>query len=226
MAEKFMGRMFRRVDNAVWDLQTGKIGIQTADGIVTLETSQPVDGADVEYSISINIMDDFGMAIPAFAQSTPIESINNGDLIYSTSKVLGYVIKKTGSSFRVLKLDGQQTTWTPPKVTMIGLSDSSGVLILRSLFNTIPGGETGMAGLQGMLMPLMMLGGDNLDLESILPMILMSQNGMMGGTSGGNGNMLQTMMLMNMMKGEGNPMKNMFGGTSSKTGNDHFGRSR
>jgi len=225
MAEKFMGRMFRRVDNAVWDLQTGKIGIQTTDGIVTLETSEPVDGADVEYSISINIMDDFGMAIPAFAQSTPIESIKNGDLIYSTSKVLGYVIKKTGSSFRILKLDGQQGTWTPPKVTMIGLSDAGGVLVLRSLFNSLPGGESGMAGLQGMLMPLIMMGGDNLDLESMLPMILMSQNGMMGGAAGGNGNMIQMMMMMNMMKGEGNPMKNMFGGTSSaKTGTNHFGR--
>lgn len=224
-AAKMMSRMFRKVDEAVWDLQTGKIGIQTADGIVTLETSQPVDGADVEYSISINIMDDFGMPIPAFAQNTPTDSIKPGDLIFSTSKVLGYVIKKTGNSFRVLKLDGQQTTWTPPKVSMIGLSDAGGVLVLRSLFNTIPGGESGLAGLQGMLMPMMLMGGDNLDLDNMLPMLLMSQNGMMGG-AGGMGNMMQTMMLMNMMKGGDSPMKNMFGGTSSKTGNDHFGRSR
>lgn len=224
MAEKFMERMFRRVDNAVWDLQTGKIGIQTDDGIVTLETSIGEDGVEAEYSISINILDDFGMPIPAFAQSTPVDSIKNGDLIYSTSKVLGYVIKKTGGSFRILKLDGQQTTWTPPKVSMIGLSDTSGVLILRSLFNTLPNGDKGMASLQGSLLPLMMMGGD-VNLDKMLPMILMTQSGMMGGTSDGNGNMMQMMMMMNMMKGGDNPMNNLFGGSGGKkSGSSHFSR--
>lgn len=217
-AAKMMSRMFRKVDDAVWDLQTGKIGIRTKDGIVTLAKDED------EYQLSINILDDFGIPLPAFAQNTPVESIKEGDLIYSSSKVLGYVIKATGKSFRILKLDGQQSSWTPPKIEMIGFGDAGGVLVLRSLFNTLPDGEKGMAGLQGMLMPMLMLGGDNLDLDSMLPMILMSQNGMMGG-AGGMGNMMQTMMMMSMMKGDNNPMKNLFGG-SSKSGTDHFGRGR
>lgn len=220
IAAKMMGRMFRRVDNAVWDMMTGKIGIQTDDGIATIE------GVGDDAQISINVMEQFGMPLPAFAQSTPVDAIKEGDFIYNGTKTLGWIVEKKEKSFRILKTDGTRTTWTPPKVTTIGFDlGAGGPLVLRSLFNSLPGGESGMAGLQGMLMPLIMMGGDNLDLESMLPMILMSQNGMMGGAAGGNGNMMQTIMFMNMMKGEGNPMKNLFGGTSSgKTGTNHFGR--
>lgn len=219
IAQKMMGRMFRRVDNAVWDMMTGKIGIQTDDGIAT------IDGVGDDAQISINIIENFGMPLPAFAQSTPVDAIKEGDFIYNGTKPLGWIVEKKEKSFRILKPDGTRTTWTPPKVSMIGFDmGAGGPLVLRSLFNSLPGGESGLAGLQGMLMPMMMLGGD-VDLESMMPMILMSQNGMMGGAVGGNGNMMQTMMMMNMMKGEGNPMKNLFGGTSAgKTGTNHFGR--
>jgi hypothetical protein len=219
MAAKMMNRMFRRVDNAVWDMMTGKIGIQTDDGIAT------IDGVGDDAQISINIMEQFGMPLPAFAQSTPVDAIKEGDFIYNANRPLGWIVEKKEKSFRILKTDGTRTTWTPPKVTTIGFDlGAGGPLVLRSLFNTLPGGESGLAGLQGMLMPMLMLGGD-VDLESMLPMILMSQTGMMGGAAGGNGNMIQMMMMMNMMKGGDNPMKNLFGGTSSgKTGNNHFGR--
>lgn len=218
MAAKMMGRMFRRVDNAVWDMMTGKIGIQTDDGIAT------IDGVGDDAQISINIMEQFGMPLPAFAQSTPVDTIKEGDFIYNGNKPLGWIVEKKEKSFRILKPDGTRTSWTAPKVSMIGFDmGAGGPLVLRSLFNTLPGGEGGLAGLQGMLMPMLMLGGD-IDLESMMPMILMSQTGMMGGTAGGMGNVMQTMMMMNMMKGEGNPMKNLFGGTSAGKTNNHFGR--
>lgn len=218
MAAKMMGRMFRRVDNAVWDMMTGKIGIQTDDGIATIE------GVGDDAQVAINIIENFGMPLPAFAQSTPVDAIKEGDFIYNGTKPLGWIVEKKEKSFRILKPDGTRTTWTPPKVSMIGFDlGAGGPLVLRSLFNTLPGGESGLAGLQGNLLPLMMMGGDNLDLESMLPMLLMGQ--MNGGATGGMGNMMQTMMMMNMMKGEGNPMKNLFGGTSAgKTGTNHFGR--
>ena len=215
ISQKMMGRMFRKVDEAVWDLMTGKIGIRTDDGIVTLE------GTGEDAQISINVLEDFGLPLPAFAQNTPVDSIKDGDLIFSASKVLGYVVKKTEKGFRILKLDGTLTSWNPPKVSMIGFDGVSGALVLRSLFNTFPDGDKGLSALQGSLMPMLMMMGDNLDLDNMLPMLLMSQNGMMGGAAG-MGNMMQTMMLMNMMKGGENPMKNMFGG--DKSGSSHFSR--
>lgn len=216
-AAKMMSRMFRRVDNAVWDMMTGKIGIHTDDGIATIE------GVGDDAQIAINIVENFGMPLPAFAQSTPVDAIKEGDFIYTASKPLGWIVEKKEKSFRILKPDGTRTSWTPPKVSMIGFDlGAGGPLVLRSLFNTLPGGESGLAGLQNNLMPLLMMS-DNIDLEGMMPMILMSQ--MNGGTSGGMGNMMQTMMMMSMMKGDNNPMKNLFGG-SSKSGSDHFGRGR
>lgn len=218
MGKKMIDRMFRKIEDAVWDLMSGKIGIRTPDGIATLEG----EGDDAQ--ISLNVMDDFGMPLPAYAQSTPVDSIKNGDLIYNNGRVLGYVIKKTEKGFRVIKLDGTITSWNPPKVNMIGMDlGASGPLVLRSLINTLPGGETGLDGLKGNLLPLMMMSGGNMDMDKMMPMILLSQSGAFGGAAAG-GNMFQTMMMMQMMSGGNseNPMSSMFGG--KKSGSSHFSR--
>ena len=211
--EKFINKMFQRVDNVVWDMMSGGIGIQTPDGILSL--SLDTDNAE-ESQVVLNMFDDFGMALPAFAQSTPIESVNVGDLIYSSAsgKVLGWIVKKTEKSFRLLKPEGSVSQWNPPKVNMLGID--SGVLVLRSLMSMLPGGQNGLAGMQSMLMPMMMMGMGEGDLGDMMPMILMSQMGnAAGGDAGaggmfGGGNMMQTMMFMKMM-GKGG---NMFGGGS------------
>jgi hypothetical protein len=58
------------------------------------------------------------------------------------------------------------------------------------------------------------MGGGELggDMESMLPLMLMSQTN--GGDAGGMGNMMQTMMMMKMMKGDGG---SLFGGSSKKS---------
>lgn len=56
--------MFRRADGVVWDALTGKMGIVTDEGIATLE------GSGDDATININMMSEFGVAIPAYAQST------------------------------------------------------------------------------------------------------------------------------------------------------------
>lgn len=73
-ANKMMDRMFRKADGVVWDMMTGKIGIKTDAGIATLDESGVVN---------INMFDDFGVALPAFAQSTPVDQISAGDIIYT-----------------------------------------------------------------------------------------------------------------------------------------------
>lgn len=199
-SNKLMDRFFKRVDNVVWDLMSGRVGIQTADGIVTVEG----EGEDAQPVL--NLFDQFGMPIPAFAQNTPIEAVNVGDLIYSSKGTTGWVVEKKAKSFVILKADGTRTVFVPPKVSMLGFD--SGVMVLRSLMNMLPGGSAGLQGMQGMLMPMMLMGGDNVDLESMMPMMLMMQMGNTvtaadGSTAppmNGMANMLPMMLLMQMMK--------------------------
>lgn len=211
MYQRMMNQMFRKADDAYWDLMTGKIAIKTDDGLVTME------GEGDDAAISLNIMDGMAMPIPAFAQKTPVESIHVGDLVYNGGKVLGWVVGKDDKNhLKIIRPAGTRTTWTPPKVTMIGMDmGGSGAMVLRSLFNTLPDGNDGVKSLQTNLMPMLMMMGDRLDMEKMMPMILMtSMNGGAGALSGG---MLQNMMMMSMMSGGSNPMAAMFGGMGAET---------
>lgn len=227
----FMDRFFRSVDNMVWDMMSGKVGFKTKEGICSIElgtlNEDKTEAADAQ--VSVNPFEDFGMAVPAFAQSVPIASIALGDMIYSSAqdKVLGWVTKRNEKSFKLMKQDGTRSDWTPPKVQMIGFD--SGVMVLRSLMNMLPGGSSGLGQMQSMLMPMMamgMMGGDGdttsaggLDLKSMMPMMLMSQMGLGGATAPEGANpmasMMPMMMMMQMMKGGG--------GGGSKGGKGFFG---
>lgn len=201
-ADKFMSRLFRRADGVVWDLMTGKIGVQTTDGIATLDGTPDENGGGV--SININMFDDFGMPLPAFAQSTPISSVNVGDIIYrgDRNNVAWVVAKNTDKgSFKLMKPNGETANWVAPKVSMLGLD--SGVMVLRSLMTMLPAGDKGLGQMQNMLLPLMMMGGENVNLDKMMPLMLMSQ--MNGADASGGSNMAQMMMLMSMMGGN-NPL--------------------
>lgn len=216
IGEKLVNRFFRKVEGVLWDLTNGKIGVQTGDDeIATLEG----DGDAAQ--VTLNPFAQFGVPLPAFAQSVPVSEIRSGDLIYNAKRVLGWVIgvpnldgpgKKT-RTFKLLKPDGTRGEWSPAKITTMGL-DISGAMVLRSLANMLPGG--GLGGLQGMLMPMLMMGGDFGDMDQMLPMLLMSQMGVMGGgAAGGNqmGGMLGMMMMMKMMGGkEGGQRPRLTGG--------------
>jgi len=249
--DKFINRLFRRAPGVVWDMMTGKVGFKTQEGIATFSGS----GDDAQ--IEINMFDQFGMEVPAFAQSTPIEAVNVGDLIYfGSGEKAGWIVEKrygvrpVGSStpakrptrkstaagpageitvaedeidksnvqFTLMKVDGQRTTWKPPKVTMLGMG-ADGVMVIRSLLTMLPGGQNDLNGMQNGLMMMMQMSAmsgneDGPDLEKLMPLMLMST---MSGNSNGGGNMMQMMLMMQMMGGGNNPMANMFGGNKSKT---------
>lgn len=229
LGSKLVGRFFRQVDDCVWDLTSGRIGVRTADDeIATL--SGEGDAAEVQ----LNPFAEFGMPLPAFAQSVPVAEIKQGDLIYNNRKILGWVIgtpnldgpgKKT-RTFKLLKPDGTRGEWSPAKLSTMGL-DVSGAMVLRSLMNML--GGNGLAGLQGNLMPLLMLGGlgdgEGNELEQMLPLMLLSQMGMMGGATAGvnpMGNMLPMMLMMKMFKGD----KPTATGAPGRTGGSFFDSGR
>lgn len=225
IGNKLMNRFFRRVDGVVWDLMSGKLGVRSADGIATLEG----EGDDAQ--VTINMFDQFGFEVPAFAQNTPTLSVNVGDLVVGTKGIQGWVIEKKEKQLVLMKPDGSRGSMTPPKVSMMGLE--GGIMVLRSLVNMLPGGTGGLNQMQTMLMPMLMMGGMGsedggmgMDLDSVMPMMLMSQMGMgMGGTVDPNNpnaailqqnqmsSMMQMMMMAQMFKGGGG----MFGGSKAKS---------
>lgn len=201
MFNKFTDRMFKRVDNAVWDLMSGTVGFKTKEGILSIDLGEKDTKGNYDSpQIVINLFDEFGMAIPAFAQNTPVSMIEMGDLVYSASSnnALGWVVKKNPKSFDLLKADGTRSNWTPPKVQMLGME--SGVMILKSFMTMLPG--EGANNFQNSLMPLMMMGmmdGDD-KMDKLIPMMLM-----MGG---GNSQMMSMLPMMMLMKEGGS----FFGG--------------
>lgn len=212
---KLMDRFFRRVENVVWDMMTGRVGFSTAEGICSIDLGELSDDkmSAPDAQVSINLFDDFGMAIPGFAQSIPASQISLGDMIYSsaTNKVLGWVIEKNDKGLRLMRQDGTSTAWKAPKVELLGFE--SGVMVLRSLTNMLPNGQAGLGQMQNMLMPMAMMGmlGDDTDsddtMSQMIPMMLMSQLGLGGADpaqSGGMmGNMMQMMMMQKLMGGMG-----------------------
>lgn len=203
---KLMGRMFRKVDDSVvWDMSTGKMGVITDEGIATLT------GEDENAQIEINMMEQFSMAVPAFAQNTPLNDVRVGDIIFSNKKVKGWVIKvhmkeQEVSSFSLMTPSGSTTKFTPPKVSILGMdSGTNGVMVVRSLINLMPNGQTGVDTLNNNMLPFLMLGGDNMDMESLLPLMLFSQLGANGtgqdGNAGGifGGGIMNTLLLAKML---------------------------
>jgi hypothetical protein len=175
-----------------------------------------MEGAGDDATVTLNLIDQFGIGVPAFAQNTPQASVQVGDMIYGAKGPLGWVTDIKEKSFTLLKPDGTRTHWSPPKVAMFGFD--GGVMVLRSLMNMLPGGASGLAGMQSTLLPLMMMGGgDGADIGDMMPMLLMGQMGLgMGGTPAVNADgtpiapaanpmaqMLPMMMLMKMMGGKG-----------------------
>lgn len=202
----FMNRMFRQVNNVVWDMMSGKLGVQNDEGIVTLDETDADNPC-----VSLNMFDQFGMGVPAFAQNTPVDQVKAGDLLVGTKEILGWVLKVEDGKFTLMKPNGNISKWVPPKVQMFGFD--SGVMVVRSLMNLLPTGTGGLGQMQQWLQMMMFMGDGDINFEKVMPMMLMSQ--MTGGADAGANPMAQMMPMMlmsQMFKGDGgsNPMSNFF----------------
>lgn len=210
-ADAIMRRFFRRVDNVVWDMSTGKPGVATAEGIATCV------GVGEDAQITINPIAAMGMALPGFAQNTAMSAVQVGDMIiYGAKDNTGWVTSKTEKSLHLIKADGTHTQISPPKTQMLDIA--GGVMVVRSLMNMLPGGTNG---LMGNMMMLQLMGGEDGDVEDMLPLMLMMQGA--GATSGdadavaasnpfaGMQQMMPMMMMAKMLGKSGN--KSRRGGT-------------
>jgi len=221
----FMNRMFQRVDGMAWDMMTGKVGLRTAEGLATLDMGP--DNLVDDAQISINVFDGMSMPIPAFAQSVPVASIVVGDMIYDPKrkKLVGWVIEKNADNkMKLMTESGTYSNWKPAKINMMGFDP--GVLVVRSLMTMLPGGAAGVGQMQNQMMLMMQMGmleNDN-DMDSLMPMMLMSQMGGLGGTPGApGGDMMSQLMPMMMMK---KFMSNGNSNNAPKNGKSYFDQNR
>lgn len=170
IGDKMMERMFKPVDDAVWDISTGKMGILGKNGSIFSLT-----GEGDEAQVTENLFSEFGMAVPAFAQSVPFDQVQLGDLAYRQGGRPGWVVEKNPNSLILLNTDSSEGTIRRNKTITMGM-DQSGVMILRNLFNL-----TGAAGQQNfqMLLPMLMVGSKNEEAGSMVEMMLMMS--VMGG---------------------------------------------
>ena len=208
IGSKFLNRMFRKIDGIVWDLTTGKQGIQDSGGIHTFQHipavattgtgANKVEGSPAHGQITVNPFESFGITVPAFATQVPLASIKEGDIVVGDKAVLGWVISVNGASLTLMDKSGTKKNYTPPKVAIIGGAGSDGTLVVQNLLGTA-GGETGFGNLQGSLLPLIMMSGGDLDLESILPLMLLTQTQAPSGAAGAAS--LQSMFPMLLLSG-------------------------
>ena len=218
LQSRFLQRIFRKVEGLVWDLTSGKMGIQTKDGIYTCDITTAEDGT-VTAGISVNPFDGFNLPIPAFAQNTAFDQVAVGDIVIGDTKVLGWVVEKKTASLVLLDQGGMTKQYNPPKDAIM---NQSGVMVVKSLTGLLGDGNT--ASLQNALLPLLVLGGDNASssLDKVLPLLLLTQQ------NGGNPQSLSGILPLLLLSGNGNsgsmekllPLMLMQGGLGGAQGNN------
>lgn len=203
LQSKILNRMFRKVDGVVWDLSTNAIGLQNSNGIYTLTQSNEETGDSVHtvFGVSVNPFDSFGFPIPAYAQITPLDHIEVGDLVVGEKQALGWVTKVNPRSLTLLDQSGMQKNYTPPKVAVL---NQDGALVVKSLVSLF--GTRGAEGFSNALMPLLLAGGlggfGGSDFGDILPLLLLTQQ-QAGDTGNALSSALPTILMMKAMSGRG-----------------------
>lgn len=204
-SNKFVRRLFRKIDGLVWDITTGKVGLRTEHGIhsVNLSGEQPVPEVN-PFEIGV-------VELPAFATQVPRNAIQKGDLIVGDRDIIGWVVDETlPVALKVMDHNGNTKTYTAPNVT-IGLGGTpGGVLVVQNLFN-LAGGADQAGSLVNNMLPFLLMGDGADKLEGILPFLLMQQSlpGAAAGAAGGLGGMNPALLLM-MAKGKDGSAGDLF----------------
>lgn len=166
-SSKFLKRLFRKINGVVWDVMSGSVGLQTADGIFTVTFAE-----DSTPTLNCNPLDDFGLALPAFATQVALTEVEQGDIVVGDQGIIGWVVSKTEAAVKVIDHSGYSKQYSPPKVNVFG-GVTGGVLVVRNLMS-LTGGAAGATSFASNLMPLLMLGGGDDKLEKLLPLLLMT----------------------------------------------------
>lgn len=196
ITKRIFASQFTKLDNVVWSITDGGLAIVGADeNLVNL-----VSRADGTYGLSQNSFNMFGLPIPAFATRATLAQLNVTDLlVVGAQKDLYWVVGKSEQCVKVLSTSGIVTDLIPTNVSLMGSTGDGGTYMrVQNLTTALGGSNDALGGLQGMLLPMMLSGGDvGSTMEKLLPMMLLTGGAGLGGASGQNP--LMMMMLMQNM---------------------------
>jgi hypothetical protein len=162
---------FRELKNVVIDIQSGKFGFQSADGIAVYDNG----------TISVNPITELGVKVPAFAMRVAVADLNEGDIIVSGSENV-FFKGKTETGYEVVTVAGEVRTVGNVSNMFFGKNT---VLAVKNMF------ASGAGGMNPMMLA-MMMGDDKGGKFDMKTFALMS---MMGGGAM-DSNMLMMAMLM------------------------------
>ena len=168
---------FREVKNVAIDIQSGKFGVISQDGISVYNNG----------TVEVNPIQELGVKVPAFAVRVPVDQLAPGDIILSGNDATFFNIK-TEQGYEVVTLSGEIKQVGQVSNMFFGKNT---VLAVKNMF-----GSAG--GMNPMMMAMLMgddfgKGGDNKNL-----MMAMAMSGGMSGSEGMGG--MNPMMLMMLMK--------------------------
>ncbi len=230
LAQKMINRMFKKVDGVKLDFMSGNIGLERDGSIFTIQEVEKPELKDgesekpSEYYLSENLFAEMAMDMPAFAQATPLNKVQPRDLVLDQAgNVMGWATSATDKSIKIIKPNGQSTTYSPSKVEMMGggrtvmvissmmTGNMNSMMPMLMLMQDEDGDDSG--GMKDMMMPLMMMqmGGQGQEMEGGMnPMMMM----MMLGKESGDSSMKEMLPMMMMMGGGmgGQPQGQQHGG--------------
>jgi hypothetical protein len=167
---------FKEVKNVAMDMQTGKLGVVTKDGIIT----------STDEGVSVNPITEMGFNIPAFAMRVPVTDLVKGDIIIGSgdpvffvegSKV-GYmtvttngVMQETGSVANMFF--GKNTVMAVKN--MFGSGDSAGgmnPMLMMAMMGDDKDGKGGFDFKKMMMLQMMTGQGGNAGMGGMNPMLM------------------------------------------------------
>lgn len=169
-ANSMRDQIFREVKNVAIDIQSGKFGITSSEGISVYDNG----------GVSVNPITDFGIKVPAFAMRIAVADLVEGDIILSGNDA-SFFKQAVEGGYEVVTLNGEVKR--VGSVTNLFFGKNT-VLAVKNMFG-------GASGMNPMMLAMMM--GDNKEGFDMKTFALMS---MMGGQNAGDMNpMLMAMML-------------------------------
>lgn len=171
---EFNKKYFRPIDNMVWDISTGRLGIIDDRGIIILS------GDASGYKMETTNADTYTKLVQAFARPSLANELEPGDIVYNrlSNSIVGWIVKSNGnSSFQILKMDGTRMDWSSSRSQVL---DFDSINMAVKPLTSILGTEHNLNQLQNSMMLLISSGvvPEEDTFIDILPILLIGQLGL------------------------------------------------
>lgn len=164
-------QFFREVKNVAIDIQSGKFGIVSTDGISVFDKG----------TVNVNPIQELGVKIPAFAMRVAADTLAPGDIVFNGAEAGFFVEAIKEGGYKLMSTSGEVTTVGNVKNMFFG---ANSVLAVKNMFAG--------SGMNPMMMA-MFMGDGKMDSKTLMMMAMMGGQGAGGGM---DSNMLMMMMLM------------------------------